>query len=189
MTREEWLLLLQEYMRTDARLYHASRYGTTLKLLSSFPSRATRHVQVGDLVRDADGSTLGLVSPLLSSSLEVATVVYWLIVRRDYVTGGLTSRRAADSLAGAGFNAPFTRCVPTEELIDRLASCVETVVANYGEYPAADVNLTTRPTQSTRLLKVMCNNIHEPYIVRMSASQFDRGAPMCGVCRSYMYLG
>lgn len=192
MTREEWLEILALAMQDDRNLIYVSRYNTLPKVLSSFPSRSTRRVVLGDFARQTDGTRLALVSPLLSSSLEVACVVYWLLVRSNYYMWDartLTNRGNSETLQNAGFNMPFNQCIPTERLLDTLEACVNAYVARVGEYPAADVNPEARRTQSTRLLKVVCHNIHEPYILRMSASQFERGAPKCGVCGYDMTLG
>jgi hypothetical protein len=194
MNREEWLSHLVDTIKADRTLGTWVRNYNSVNALASFPARPGRKPKVGDLVRDADGTDVLLVSPLISSSLEVAVVTYWLMVRRAYRlrdTRQCTTQRGSAALSMAGFNRPFDRCVPTERLLDAIGPLVETLVDAYGEYPSAEVNVATRPTQSTRLLKVMCDGNafpHDDYILRMSQAQYDRGAPGCGVCSALMTL-
>ena len=188
-TREQWLNAVRVYA-ADAGLRYTGT-GPIVRMIPSFPARATRKVRLGSFVTDADGRHIGLVSPLLADNLEVATVAYWLQVRRQfsaYEDRDLTVRHVQRGLEHAGFIEPFTSCVPSEELLDRLSRVVQSVVAQYGDYPAAEVNLPTRPTQGTRLLKVACSNNHDEYVVRMSRTQYERGRPQCGVCMCRMNI-
>ena len=195
-TREEWLIGCVGYVQRhrDFRSRHALTGRRIPTLLSSFPAKARRKPTVGELVRDDEGNTLALVSPVLSSSLEVTVVAWWLTAR--YQQGlidprTLTTRRGSDRLTRAGFRAPFTSCVPTDDLVSSLESLVTNWVDSWGEYPAADVNLPTRATQTTRMLKYVCNgggfNDHADYIVRISQSQVQRGRPGCGICGREMH--
>lgn len=148
---------------------------------------------LGDIAMDADGTTVLLVSPLISESLEVALVTYWLQVRKRYgftTRQSLKTRRAEDAMFRAGFVAPFDKCIPSERTIEAMATTVTDLVDAYGEYPSAPVNEAPAPTQTTRLLKVVCpaRHIDGPYILRMSRSQVDRGAPYCGVCTTRMIV-
>lgn len=184
-TREQWLNAVRVYAADEGLRYT----GPIMRMIPSFPARATRKVRLGSFVADAEGRRIGLVSPLLADNLEVATVAYWLQARRwfdAYEDRDLTTRFAQRGLETAGFIEPFTSCVPSEELLDRLARVVVKVVNNYGDYPAVEVNLPTRPTQGTRLLKVVC--VRDEYVVRMSRTQYERGRPQCGVCCDFMSI-
>jgi hypothetical protein len=191
-TREEWLRKIDQEMRADNRLSWGRVYSAPYNpILPSFPARSTRTVLLGDLAQQEDGTTVLLVSPLISSSLEIALVLHWLRVRqRNYFHDArkLTTRHAADVMGMAGYVAPFKSCVPSEALIDRIDYVVNRVVDRIGEYPSEDVRLVTRATQTTRLLKVACTNHFDDYILRMSQKQYDRGAPRCGVCSALMSL-
>jgi hypothetical protein len=191
-TREEWLRLAADEIRNDPAMYYVSAYSPVPTILPSFPGRSSRSVLLGDIAHTEEtGAPVLLVSPLISSSLEVTIVLYWLLVRRGQgMTDArqLTGRYNGQILEAAGFQAPFKQCVPTERLIDRVSAVVDRVVLAHGEYPSQDVRLAPRATQSTRLLKVACNGHRDPYILRMSQKQFDRGAPACGVCNAAMIL-
>lgn len=191
-TREEWLRHMDDALQGARNLSHGRVYNyRTNPVLPSFPGRSTRSVLLGDIaIQESDQSHVLLVSPLISSSLEVAIVLYWLRVRQAYGftdAQRLNSARAGRTMEWAGFNAPYRQCVPTEELIDRIAPVVESVVNTHEEYPSQDVALARRATQTTRLLKVVCPLPHAgDYLLRMSQKQYDRGAPQCGICGQRM---
>lgn len=193
MTREEWLAELVEELRRDRTFGQTGCMVVTV--LPSFPARSARSVLLGDIAQqEGDRQPVLLVSPLIATSLEVALVTYWLLVRRYnalYDRNRLASERAGRLMGYAGFTFPFKQCVPTEHLIDRMGALVDRLVNRIGEYPSSEVALARRPTQGTRLLKVSCSGLeygHDDYILRMSAAQYDRGAPHCGVCGSRMSL-
>ena len=191
MNREEWLSEAQNELRASTLTTPFNR----ITLLPSFPARPGRKVKVGELITDDDLNVIGLVSPLLADSLEVMTVAYWLLNRRRLgrmSDRSLTTNNGQNYMRMYGWTAPYTACLPSERLIDILAECTARLVRRIGEYPAAEVNLPTRRTQTTRLLKVECSGAamhpHDPYILRMSQSQADRGLPHCGVCSITMSL-
>lgn len=198
-TREEWMSGAHTYMRCNARSHMLTLYSyytpDASRWLPSFPSRSTRTVMVGDVAVQTDNTRLGLVSPLISSSLEVMCVVYWLAIRMDNRLEGkrsMATRRAETIMTRAGFSAPFTQCVPSERTITAMSAMMEAYVSTAGEYPAEYVELRPERTQGTRQRKVYCGNNHDDglgqYIVRMSASQYERGAPDCGVCGNMMEM-
>jgi hypothetical protein len=51
------------------------------------------------------------------------------------------------------------------------------VLASLGAYPHAPLNVGTRKTQSTRMLKAVCPTCG--YTVRLSAKWADKGLPTC----------
>lgn len=188
MNREQWL---------NAFAHRVGYSSGSVYMLPSFPSRAGRRVRLGDMTRDETGRYVLSVSPYLSQSAEVAVVAYWLLVRagqsprqRDLRRPNANERHA---LERAGFAAPFDAVVPTEALLTRLQATLDAHIAELGEYPAEQINPASRATvQSTRMLKAECNGgvgtEHDPYILRISMSQADRGMPYCGVCQSRMAL-
>lgn len=199
-TREEWLEYATNALEARANEHGSlTRWGRgfrSRKAIASFPGRNYRATVLGDIASQTDGTLLLMVSPLISDALEVLIVLHWLRVRSAYdleERSRLTTHVAARVLSAAGFNTPFKSVVPTEALIEELAPIAERLVQAFGEYPARDVEPARRATQSTRLLKVHCTGPetgtrHPEYVLRMSASQFDRGAPYCGVCTLRMTL-
>lgn len=192
MTREDWLAGMAAAMIRNDRIRGVSRYAGVPVVLPSFPGRSTRSVLLGDIAQqEGNGAPVLLVSPLIATSLEVSIVLHWLLVRRTYGlydTNRMTSIHNSEVMEMAGYVAPFKACVPSERLIDDITAVVNAYVNGAGEYPSQEVALVRRATQTTRLLKVVCSNHREPYILRMSQKQYDRGAPQCGVCAAYMTL-
>lgn len=184
-TREAWL----------ANIAHQLDPYAAVTFLPSYPRRNARKVVLGELVNDRTRGTLGLVSPVLSDSLEVGLVVAYLTTRRAH-NGGTAPRmtaRCASAMTAIGWADPSRSIVPNDAIITRVGRAVDATVAELGAYPHEYVDITPTAVQTTRLLKVVCSgessNAHDPYILRMSGGQFDRGRPGCGVCGLGMTLG
>lgn len=184
MNREEWL---------DKFSRNCVSY--PINMLPSFPRRNARKIVLGELVMDDNGRALGLVNPTLSDSVEVAIVALYLSDRfRVNGVGARLTATACRWLTMKGWqDVASGKIIPSEDLIALAEEKVRWMEdAGFGAYPHALVPVQARRTQTTRLLKVACTGntmrAHEEYIVRMSAAQFDRGAPMCGVCGSRMSL-
>lgn len=185
MTREEWLTYLVPAIDAPSNL----------TLLPSFPRRNARRVVLGELVRDAQTQPVGLVNPTLADSVEVVVVALYLRDRlRVNGTGERLTAHACRWLTMRGWqDAASGRIIPNDDLITAAEGHARRMTEAHGAYPHALVEIPRRATQSTRLLKVECTGgrsgrAHDPYILRMSAAQFERGAPGCGVCLDAMHL-
>jgi hypothetical protein len=71
---------------------------------------------------------------------------------------------------------------------ESLPDWLEREITRLGLYPHASVNLQARPKQTTRLVKAVCygdvmnGEAHDAYIVRLSRSTYEMGAPICPLC-------
>lgn len=67
-----------------------------------------------------------------------------------------------------------------------LGDILDWMAEDLGPYPHArlTVELSGRKTATTRLIKVACEPCE--YVVRMSRTTLDLGAPLCGVCQTPM---
>ena len=91
-------------------------------------------------------------------------------------------------MTAIGWTDPAHAIVPNDAIIARVQRAVDATVSELGTYPHEYVDVVATAVQTTRLLKVVCTGpttgpigAHDPYILRMSASQYDRGAPFCGI--------
>jgi hypothetical protein len=86
-----------------------------------------------------------------------------------------------------GLAGKMTATVAGPELLALLGA----LALELGPYPHARIDLTSRPKQGTRLVKVACTQGCEtegkPYVVRMTRLHLDNlGAPVCPGCREHM---
>jgi hypothetical protein len=202
MNREAWLSQAAVHMAGS----HRSTRGldlTQYKFSVGFPNRKSRKGhRMWDYALTEEGNTHVYISPLVDNrELALATLLHSLLTITVQAWGGsrrVRSTRLDETLVEAGFDRPIEHVVPGEALLDRLA-------ANFTDlppYPNEAVVLGRRAvTQSTRMLKVVCLGggfatntehpyllpTHETYLVRLSQTQLDRGAPLCGVCSQRMH--
>ena len=165
--------------------------------LPSFPRTRTRAGTIlGELAPITSSGAGGrfraaLVSPALSQSLEVVTVLDYLHTRwraTYWNTYNPTRPSAAERhrLASYGYEAPFSRIVPGTFALDRIQATTAALVADLGDYPHEPVAVATHRPQGTRMLKALCQGTearpHADYVLRISQTQADRGLPICPVC-------
>lgn len=169
MNREQWLVGLASRMTN----------GESVAVLPSYPAQRARSGRVADIGRDEDGRTVLLVSPLLAESAEVAVVLAYLIDRVRIVgTGRLTDRRAG-FLRSRGWFVDGWTVNPTDERARQVFDLVDDYVAEVGEYPAEAIQSGRRRQTGSRMRLVSCT-IHDDVRVRLSSSQIESGAPLCG---------
>lgn len=201
MNREEWLGMAARTI-VDAMLpaHSSADWFQDASFSVGFPQRRTRRGRLmWDHAVTEEGRVHVFVSPLVDNSVLAMSVLLHAIVniynqqlppvmRRRY-------RGVDATLHTLGFAAPYDRVVPTQRLLEKIGEVLEGVP----DYPHEAVAVATRQraTQPTRLLKLQCDGFlvetlgdsrHEPYIIRISRAQYDRGKPGCGVCRMPMLL-
>lgn len=167
--------------------------------LPSFPRTRTRAGTILGELAPIQSSSAGrwraaLVSPALSESVEVVTVLDYLHARwrAAYWNAYNPTRPTAAErhrLAHYGYEAPFSRIVPTTAALDRIQATTAHIVSLLGDYPHEPVAVAPYRPQGTRMLKAMCSGTeHDPhadYIVRISQAQADRGMPLCPICYGF----
>lgn len=152
-----------------------------VRLSCGFPAtQGRRKVAAAQILapqHSADDTAELLVSPVVDDAVQVARLVLPLLLcayTGDY--------RQGNAWADAVRRAHLDR--------DTLPEWAYVLLEGLGAYPHAAVTLPPVATQSTRLLKAVCdgNGEHAAFIVRLSARTFDMGAPLCGVCHAAMEL-
>lgn len=193
MNREEWL---NNFINVARDLFAAEGYTIpeNVRITCGFPSKsatARKNRRIGECWDSSasNGRVFEIfVSPVLDDALTVASVAAHELA---HATVGLE----------AGHRAPFVKCVKAIGLEGKATATVagpkfaewfgkqDNVL---GAYPHQALNATSgKKKDTTRMLKVECPHCKDegtPYIVRMSASAYERGAPICPIHGEEMLL-
>lgn len=178
-TREAWLSDAWRAVQTSFSIDAGDA-----ALSVGHPARATRRVRLVDVVTDAEGNRQVYVSPYLADPAEILAVILWAACE---ASTDATRRTAESARARVGFHEPDRGdIIPGATLRESLV----TLAQSFDPYPHVytDPDAARRATQTTRMLKVTCEHGHEPYVLRMTRRQYDRGAPICPLCYSSMAL-
>lgn len=194
LTREQWLA-----KATTALRPHFQKAGyeipKNVKSTCGFPSKdatSRKKRRIGECwdARASDGQQFEIfISPLVHDTWEVLAI---LAHELAHATVGLE----------AGHGATFARCARAIGLEGKMTAtvagpkftewCATGAGKKLGEYPHKRLNASSAPKiQPTRLLKVECPCCREDgdnYIVRMSATTFAKGAPICPIHNEAMEL-
>lgn len=185
-TREEWLTRCATLLRpTLERAGYA--VPENIKFTCGFPSRSAlsrRRRRIGECwdASASAGHTFEIfISPTLSGPLDVAATVAHELV---HATVGLKAKHGA----------AFRKCAHALGLTGKMTATVPGIgfqrwfaehAMRLGPYPHTQLLASSGgPKQSTRLLKVSCPACEaegSPYIVRLSATTLERGAPVCPI--------
>ena len=175
MNREQWLT-------KAAALIARHLFGKPLpkvRVSCGFPATgatsATRR-RIGECWKAtvSDDETAEIfISPLLDDPLDVLSTLTHELIHAYHPDAGHKGEfvRMAKSV---GFTAPWTSTPMSVELRDELNT---KVLAKLPEYPHAKMNVSTKPKQSTRMLKAECPE--DGYTVRLTQKWVDVGMPVC----------
>lgn len=177
MNREEWLLAMTErlqepFKRLGAPLPPNIRVSCGFPLGKPYRGERRIHGQCFHSKISADGSSQVFISPRISDSLEVGSIlVHELVHAADRCESGHKGnfRRIATAIGLEGRMASTTAGL---ELTARLNDIIKEI----GQYPHAALNPQRHP-QSTRMVKLVCP--HCGYIVRTTAKWLAVGSPKC----------
>lgn len=117
------------------------------------------------------------VSPALADKAEVAAALLPLLV----------AAYAGDWRKGATYRNGLQACGLNAATLPRWAA---EIVESMPAYPHAKVEVDGLAKQTTRLIKAVCygdlmnGEAHDAYIVRLSRSTLEMGAPICPICNS-----
>lgn len=191
--REAWLTKCGQALRpVFARVGHP--LPINVKFTCGFPSRralASKHRAIGECwdsrVSRAKVFEI-MLTPLVADDLETAVSVAHELV---HATVGLDKghRREFAKLARAiGLESPMTQTPPGPTFKAWFAQARKKL----GRYPHKELLASNAPKkQKGRQLKVYCAACErkgEPYIVRMAAATYERGAPVCPFHKRSMRL-
>ena len=185
VNRESWLteLMVQLTPMIEKR---DSKVPDTLRISCGFPSKkalARRGRVIGQCwypEASASGLTQIFISPVLVEGLEVAETTLHEMVHGVVGSGHGHKGPFVQLAKKLGFTKPWTSTPSTDDLKQELNA----VLKHLGPYPHGKLEAAAMaggggPKQSTRLIKVACEDCGCP--VRMTRTRIDEcGVPTCG---------
>lgn len=191
-TREQWLRALVDLLRPVLETAGASVPDVAISV--GFPLKAGRGRnraigQCWDGQHADDGRPQVFIHPELSDPIDVAAVVLHEVIHaapeslpRSRQPHGRAFAKIARQM---GLQGKMTATTPSDVARDMLTR----MTATLGIYPHGRLNaLSASRKQSTRMLKAVCDAIHDPYVVRLARTTAERGLPSCGDCGEPMRL-
>lgn len=208
-TREEWLTLAVEQLRPVFREVTGEDI-PPVRVSVGFPGgRGDRSNVIGQCWHNSaatDGRFHIFVSPVLDDAPRVLDVLLHELVHATDGNQSGHKGRFAQWAKDLGLAGKMTATVAGEDLAQDLKDLVRW---NLGAYPhgaltgggmvggkpgapgpvpgAPGGGTSSHPKQGTRMVKVSCHcDPKDPYILRMTRKQIDRGLPGCGLCGERM---
>ena len=177
-TRESWLTEAVAYLRANfgaLNLTLPSRIRVTCGLPSTF-SRSGTLAECWADTDSADQTHEVMVSPTLADPAQVLAQLVGALAHAapgamSHTSGAYIEAAANLGLCPVGDN--WRMVAGAEDFPQVYAS----TLAALGPYPHAALNVSTKKTQSTRMLKAACPTCG--YTVRLSAKWADKGLPTC----------
>ena len=188
-TREEWLSAAVEEFRA---VFEAEGFpiAQRIRVSCGFPSNARRSGAIGECWADtasADKTMEILISPAIAETQKVVeTLVHELChTTAGAMNHGVAFRKVADALgllpsATKGYKATYGG--------DAFKQRFTPMIEGLGGYPHAELSLTTRKKQATRMLKAVCPSCG--YTVRLTAKwayQPDGRSPNLPCCPNHQF--
>jgi len=177
-TREEWLTAAVEEFRAVFAA-QAVPIPAKVRVSCGFPSTAKRSGAIGECWADtasADKSMEIMVSPVLSDTYRVIDVLVHELCHTTAgaMNHGLSFQKVADAMhlvpsATKGYKATSGG--------DAFKRAFGPIIDGLGEYPHAELSMSTRKVQATRMLKAICPACG--YTIRLTAKWAARGLPIC----------
>lgn len=178
-TREEWLTAAVEEFRAVFAA-QASPIASRVRITCGFPSTAKRSGAIGECWADtasADQTMEILISPVLADPYRVADVLVHELCHTvaGAMNHGAAFRKAADAMhlipsAGKrGYKATTGG--------DAFKQAFAAIIDSLGEYPHAELSMSTRKVQTTRMLKAVCPTCG--YTFRLTQKWAALGLPDC----------
>jgi len=177
-TREEWLVAAVEEFRAVFAA-QAVPIPAKVRVSCGFPSTAKRSGAIGECWADtasADKSMEIMVSPVLSDTYRVIDVLVHELCHTTAgaMNHGVAFRKVADAMhlipsALKGYKA--TSAGPA------FKKAFGPIIDGLGEYPHAELSMSTRKVQATRMLKAVCPSCG--YTIRLTAKWAAQGLPTC----------
>lgn len=177
-TREEWLVAAVEEFRAVFAA-QAVPIPQRVRVSCGFPSTAKRSGAIGECWADtasADKSMEIMVSPVLSDTHRVVDVLVHELCHTTAgaMNHGVAFRKVADAMhlipsALKGYKA--TSAGPA------FKQAFGPIIDGLGEYPHAELSMSTRKVQATRMLKAVCPSCG--YTIRLTHKWAAQGLPTC----------
>lgn len=190
--REAWLGALADKMLPELEARGVELNGKKLRYSCGFPGGGQRSAIGQCWVPDvsADGTTEIFVSPIIDDPDRVADILAHELIHAS----GIMGHKVADFGAKAkalGLMSPWTATTAGPEfkqwsapLLASMPAYPHGALSDRGKIwkklkPGETPPWGGSPKQTTRLLKVLCEEGHDPYIARMTRKALDFGYPLC----------
>lgn len=177
--REEWLTAAIEELRPMFAA-QAQPIAARIRVTCGFPSNARRSGAVGECWADtasADKTMEILISPTIADPAEVLAVLVHELAHTcpGSLNHGVAFQKVADAMGLVPDAIKKYKATSAGPAFDAMYAGI---LDGLGAYPHAELALSTKKTQSTRMLKCWCPLCN--YTVRTTAKWLANGAPLCG---------
>lgn len=178
MTREDWLMTLIEEVRPLFPAHTGQNLPGKIRVACGFPSAARRSGAIGECWADAssaDGHFEILISPVLDDPTQVAaTLVHELChALPGSMNHGKTFAFHAAHMGLVSGAKGWKSTGPGADFATRYGA----ILADLGPYPHAQIIMSNKPKQTTRMLKATCPACG--YTVRLTRTWAEKGLPIC----------
>lgn len=187
MNREQWLTQTGAHLLNTVFAGHGYTAPGEWRVTCGWPSRgavSAAHKTIGQCFTPAqsgDGVSELIVSMAVDDPTEVLAVLAHELVH--FVVGCEHGHKRPFKLCATaiGLEGKMTATTPG----DKFREMADGIVEKFGVYPHAKLDVSSRKTQSTRLLKCECSACG--YTVRTTAKWIAVGLPICPVDQIAMH--
>jgi hypothetical protein len=177
-TREDWLTAAIASLR-PVFAGHGITLPARIRATCGLPSTFTRSGTLAECWADtdsADGTHEVMISPTLADPAQVLAQLVGALAHAAPGAMSHTSNAFIEAAANLGL-CPAGDNWRMVQGAEDFPQAYAGVLASLGAYPHAPLNVGTKKTQSTRMLKAVCPTCG--YTVRLSAKWADKGLPTC----------
>jgi hypothetical protein len=162
-TREAWLLAAVELLRP--MFAQVGAVVPDMRISVGFPSTSVRK-RIGECWHSPEGQIPQIfVSPVLDNIIDVLAVVIHEAIHACLGEGFGHGKEFRALATSVGLEGKMTATTPSETLVGQLKEIIDEL----GDYPHVKLTLGTAKKQTTRMLKVQCDNLGCGFIFRTTA--------------------
>lgn len=182
-TREEWLIDAVALLRPLIGFDGEVRVSTGWPSVGGTRKKGKRIGECWKPQAAKDGVPHIFISPILEEPVIVLSTLLHELIHAKYPEAKHKGAFVMEARS-AGLVAPWTATMPSDDLIEKLKG-VASMLGDYNH--SALVPTAQENKQSTRMLKVICND--SGYLVRMTRKWVDEwGTPVCPCHNNRMEL-
>jgi hypothetical protein len=177
-TREDWLTAAITSLR-PVFSGHGINLPSRIRATCGLPSTFTRSGTLAECWADTDSADQTheiMVSPTLADPAQVLAQLVGALAHAAPGAMSHTSNAYVEAAANLGL-CPAGDNWRMVQGAEDFAQAYAGVLSSLGAYPHAPLNVGTKKTQSTRMLKAICPTCG--YTVRLSQKWADKGLPTC----------
>ena len=179
-TREEWLTAGVEELRPLFKLA-GKPIADKVRIACGFPLDAKRSKAIGQCwsqSNSGDSTVEILISPELAEPVQVFEV---LVHELCHATpNGMNHGKPFQAIAKLMLLEPYNGTVrepwKSTKGTAEFVAAYQDIISTLGDYPHAPLTYTTKKTQTTRMLKAVCDC---GYTIRLTAKWAAQGLPTC----------